>query len=113
MTERTYKIIMACKSAESGNVSDAVKEYLAKEYAEHVDTYNEIVLAGIMRETMYDYIDTCDKPSIFLREFERMLYKELMSVSERIARAFLNVRVKNRDGQYVNGFGELAEQEVT
>ena len=113
MTERTYKIIMACKAKEYCNIADAVKEYMSQECGSHVDDYHEVALAGIMQEAMYDYLDTCDKPSIFLRELNNIVYGEFLSVGERIARAFTLVRVKNRDGQYVNGFGEWAEKEVT
>ena len=111
MTERTYNIIMACKAKEYCNISDAVKEYMAKECASSVDDYHETALAGIMQEVMYDYIDTCDKPSSFLRDLNNIINGELLSVGERIARAFVLVRVKNRDGQYVNGFGEWAKKE--
>ena len=113
MTKQTYDIIMSCKSKPYCNVADAVKEYMSQECGSNVDAYHEVALAGIMEQAMYDYIDTCDKPSSFLRELNGIIHGELLSVGERIARAFLLVRVKNRDGQYVNGFGEWAEKEVT
>lgn len=108
MKERTYKIIMACKSHGSGDVIDAVRTYMAKECMVNEIDYEEVTLSKIMLEAMYDYLDSCDRPSSFMREFMAIFYGEYLSIGERIARAFLTVRVRNNDGKYVNGFGEWA-----
>ena len=112
MTERTYKIIMACKQAEGCNVTDAVKAYMSKECMCPESHYDELTTNRIMFEAMCDYLDSCDKPSVFMRELKDVYHGSDLSTGERIAITFLNVRVKNRDGQYVNGFGEWAENEV-
>lgn len=112
MTEHTYKIIMACKSAESCNVINPVKAYMSQECMCPEDHYDEFTMNRIMFEAMCDYLDSCDRPSVFMRELKDVFNGSNLSMGERIARAFLNVRVKNRNGQYVNGFGEWEEREV-
>lgn len=111
MTERTYKIIMACKSAEGCNVTDAVKAYMSKECMCPADHYDEFNMNRIMFAAMCDYLDSCDMPSVFMLELKDVFNGSNLSMGERIARAFLNVRVRNRNGQYVNGFGEWAATE--
>lgn len=112
MTERTYNIIMACKNAESGDITNAVKEYMSKECDVSIDEYIQPVISNIMEEAMYDYIDTCDKPSTFFRYFSEWgNFYSNVSLGEKIAIAFKGVRVKDRNGNYVNGFGEWAEKE--
>ena len=113
MTERTYKIIMACKRATGYNITDAVKAYMSKECMCPEHHYDEWTINGIMFTAMCDYLDSCDKPSVFMQELKNVYHGSDLSTGERIAIAFLNVRVKKRDGQYVNGFGEWAEKEVT
>ena len=112
MTERTYNIIMACKKAEDGDLIDAVKQYMAKECNVPITAYSQVNMSRIMESALYDYIDTCDKPNQFLRDFFEWLgyYGLNVSLGEQIAIAFKTVRVKDRNGNYVNGFGEWAEK---
>ena len=57
---------------------------------------------------MYDYIDTCDKPSAFLSLFNNVYDRNCMSLAERIAIAFTLVKVRDNSqgGKYINGFNE-------
>lgn len=103
MTERTFNIVMACKEPVSCNVCDAVKSYMAQECGCDIETYSESTLAPIMLEAMYDYLDTCDKPSIFMREYNSQ-FKNHLSTAERIARTFRMVQVRD-EFSCVNGFG--------
>lgn len=110
MTERTYNIIMACKNAKRSDLISAVAEYMAKECSCPIEAYTQSVISDIMETAMYDYIDSCDKPSIFLRYFiEWGFFNNRVSFGEKIAIAFRGVQVKNRNGNYVNGFGEWAK----
>lgn len=108
MTERTFNIIMACKrrSENTADVIDGVKAYMAEECNCPIYYYSEYKMSEIMRTAMYDYIDTCDKPSTFMRLFDDVFDKEHISLGERIARAFTLVRVRSDGNHYVNGFGE-------
>ena len=105
MTERTFNIIMACKNANRYNVCDSVKEYMSQECDCEIEVYSEVTLARIMLEAMYDYLDSCDKPSVFMREFNDIYYLEQLSTAEHIARTFSLVQVRD-DGVPINGFGE-------
>lgn len=106
MTERTYNIIMACKNRKRyANCIESVREYIAKECMDPIHYYDENTMSRIMKEAMYDYIDTCDRPSAFFRSMETIFGYENFSVGEKIGRAFVLVRVRNND-KYVNGFGE-------
>lgn len=109
MTERTFNIIMACKHRPEtvANVMDSVRDYMSKECDCPIDYYDESRMAVIMKIAMYDYIDTCDKPSGFLSTMEGIIGKEHLSLGEHIARAFTIVRVRdNGSNHYINGFGE-------
>ena len=109
MTERTYKIIMACKQHESGDCVDAVKALLVDQYKNDPAFCGQQPISINMIEAMYDYLDTCDRPSAFLRDLADIYQSEYLSIGERIGRAFMLVRVKRGD-QYVNGFGKWAEK---
>ena len=111
MTERTYNIIMACKNAEHKDLVDAVKECLAKECNVSASDYCQADISRIMEAALCDYIDTCDKPSAFLNIFFEWqnYYGFSISFGEQVAIALRAVRVKDRNGNYINGFGEWAE----
>lgn len=112
MTEKTYNIIMACKDVGSGDITNTVKEYLSKECNEPISAYTQSVISDIMEVAMYDYIDSCDKPSTFLRFFtEWGNFYSGVSLGEKIAIAFRGVRVRDRNGNYINGFGEYIKGE--
>ena len=67
----------------------------------------EEVLTKIVLEAAYDYIDTCDKPSTFLRLMHGCAMGAIRQVSllERICYAFEIVQVHG-NGRYINGFKE-------
>lgn len=106
MTEKTYNIIMACKRCEYYDLTDEVKSYLSEYSKTPIAYFNQNKMNRIMVDAMYDYIDTCDRPSAFLMLLSEIHGCHTISVGERIARAFKLTSVRNRDGQYVNGFGK-------
>lgn len=109
MTERTYNIIMACKRHDkSASIVDAAKEYMSHECNCPIEHYSERHMCSIMFEAMCDYLDTCDKPSTFIRLLDQVYDKAYISFGEQIAIAFQLVRVR-KDDHYVNGFGEWAK----
>ena len=87
---------------------DAAKEYMAWECNCPFASYSERDMSKIMFTAMCDYIDSCDKPSSFIRAMDDIFFKEYLSLGEQIARAFQLVRVK-KDDHYINGFGEWAK----
>ena len=109
MTERTFNIIRACKGTlypEIKSKIDRVKTYMSVECDCPIEAYTDGVMEDIIVEAMYDYIDTCDKPSIFLREIRDYIDKKA-TLTQRICDAFSVTRVRNSDGKYINGFADF------
>lgn len=106
MTQRTFNIIRACKHPRDNmeRLVDSVKQYMSEECDCPLEHYTDNRMNGIMFEAMCDYIDTCDKPSVFLRQIENIYDKEKYNYAELIAIAFQLVQVKDNERQYINGF---------
>lgn len=106
MKQSTYNIIMACKRCEYYDFTQGIKEYLSQHTNTPIQYYSQGEMNKIMISAMYDYIDTCDRPSSFLHTLREVHDAHTLSIGERIARAFYLVRVCEKDGNFVNGFGE-------
>ena len=59
----------------------------------------------IMVDAVYDYIDTCDRPSTFLQLMRECIAKDV-NLAQRICITFTLVKVRNDSGEYINGFKE-------
>lgn len=108
MTQRTCNIILACKGSlypEIDSRIERVKAYMSDVCACPKEWYTDKEVESIMVNAVYDYIDTCDKPSTFLRLMYDCIAKDV-SLTQRICIAFTLVKVKN-DDEYVNGFKEV------
>lgn len=109
MTERTFNIIRACKGTlypEIESKIDRVRTYMSEECGCPIEEYTDVEMENIVVEAMYDYIDTCDKPSTFLRQIRDCVIKDT-TVIQRICNAFGVTRVRNAEGKYVNGFADF------
>lgn len=107
MTQRTCNIIRACKGSlysEIDNRIERVKAYMSEECLCEKECYTDEIMESIMIEAVYDYIDTCDRPSSFLRQIRECVAKNI-SLTQKICIAFTLVQVR-RDGEYINGFKE-------
>ena len=110
MTERTVRIILACKGmiySDNEDIIDRVRSYMSEECMCPKEYYTEEVLTRIVLNAVYDYIDTCDRPSTFLRLMDGCAMSAIRHVSllERICYAFEIVQVQG-NGKYINGFKE-------
>lgn len=109
MTERTCNIIRACKGSLHPEIEDRimrVKTYMAEECGCDIDEYTDDVTESIMKTAMYDYVDTCDRPSAFLRLMYDCIEPKLTLI-EKICHAFTFVKMKDSStDEYVNGFKE-------
>ncbi len=107
MEKRTANIIMACKGNFKARVSglDGAICYMSHITGTPKRHYVGECIESIMLEAMYDFIDTCDKPSVFLRNIYECKHPN-STLAMRISNAFIDTRVKNRNGDYVNGFSE-------
>lgn len=109
MTERTFNIIRACKGTlypEIESKIDRVRTYMSEECGCPIEEYTDVEMENIVVEAMYDYIDTCDKPSTFLRQIRDCVIKDT-TLTQRICNAFGVTRVRNAEGKYVNGFADF------
>lgn len=110
MTQRTCNIIKACKKPQkykTDNEVEAVKRYMSIECNCPIERYTDGIIENIMLEAMYDYIDTCDCPSFFLREMNTLYNADKLDVATKIARTFVLVQVKaDKDENWINGFYE-------
>ncbi len=107
MTQRTCNIIRCCKGTlypEISNRIERIKMYMSEECAYPIECYTDREIESILASAVYDYIDTCDKPSAFLRDIIECIPRSL-TLAERICSAFTLVQVKGNSG-YVNGFKE-------
>lgn len=106
MTQRTFNIIRDCKGAlypEIENQIDRVRKYMSEECDCPIEVYTDEATENIVVNAMYDYIDTCDRPSTFLRQVRECMVKDL-TLTERICIAFSLTRVRNAEGKFINGF---------
>lgn len=129
MEKRTFDIIMACKGQFS-RIDCDINSNLAKlspcerviayMYPAELNPYECVIaymsqecdrpksayeMEKIMFDAMCDYLDTCDKPSYFMRMLMDIAGKEIYNRSEQIAIAFRLTQVKDDNG-YINGFGK-------
>ena len=102
---------MACKGQTFADIKGAyerTKEFLADYSKCPKDIYTDEKMYGIMFETMCDYLDSCDKPSFFMREMDNVYKKEERCFADIVCCALQMVEVKesNADGEFrfVNGF---------
>lgn len=115
MTQRTCDIIMACK----GNMGLSIIQYSAIERVKRylswlckcpLETYSSQIMEKIISEALFDYVDTCDKPSAILRRITDIT-PEPLSIAEKIAIAFVLEDVSAGINEYMNGFTkELIKQ---
>ena len=111
MEQRTLNIINVCKGHSkywegAKDTLQAVKNYMAEECGCEIEVYTEKVITDIMYTAMKDYLDCCDKPSFFLYNLERVIVSNPNNLAERIAHAFSIVTVRDKEGNYINGFDE-------
>ena len=107
MTQRTCNIILACKGSLYPKIEsriERVKTYMSEECLCEKEYYTDREMESIMMDAVYDYIDTCGRPSTFLRLMKDCIAKDV-SLIQRICIAFTFVKVKN-DDEYINGFKE-------
>lgn len=111
MEQRTLDIIYLCKRHSNKywegayNCLDAIKNYIAEDCMLEVEWLSDRDMLDIMWDAMKDYIDHCNKPSLFLWKLKDVHLQE-ENLPLRIAIALSLVQVKDDNGSYVNGFDD-------
>lgn len=106
MTKRTCNIIRACKGRLYSDINgelNRVKAYMSEACDYPIEDYTDEQMEQIVLEAMCDYVDTCDKPSYFLRLVSNAGLGRNLTFTEKACIAFALVNVKDDNG-YINGF---------
>ena len=82
-----------------------IAAYLSRECACPMEDYNGFLLEEVLKEALFDYIATADKPGAELRNLFARGHMEEPTMSERIMTLFQLAQVR-RDGKLINGFTE-------
>lgn len=110
MEQRTCNIIMCCKGhcniggRMNMNCLESIAAYMSKECACPEKDYKGELMETILREALFDYFKTADRPSSDLRNLLQQYYTRNPDLSERIYTMFQLVDVRKDDGAYSNGF---------
>lgn len=112
MKQRTCNIIMCCKGhcqlEGAGETSmEAIAAYMSNECACPKEDYKGALMESILREALFDYLNSADKPGFELRQLLYQYATYHPSISERICTMFQLTRVRNDDGSYTNGFSDV------
>lgn len=119
MEQRTCNIIMCCKGhckldGADGTILGDIAAYMSHECACPKEDYNGRTLEWILREALFDYFATADKPGSELRQLLYQYASREPSLTERMIAVFQLCIVRNTDGSYTNGFTEklIAQSEI-
>ena len=112
MEQRTLNIIniLKCNTkylTYDGNTDmiEAIKQYMADECAYKAEWYTDRDMFDILYNAMLDYLDHCDKPSLFIRRLGDVMRGRMDSIALDIAATLSLVQVRDVNG-YVNGFDD-------
>ena len=84
-----------------------LREYLASENGSNEDAYTESELNTILKNAYVDYISTCDNPSNEIRRLLDYINSSgCHSLAWYIVMSLDMVRVRDDNGNYINGFDE-------
>lgn len=111
MEQRTLDIIRICKGGtgycKNGPIYDGIRNYLAEECMLLPEDYTDEDINYVLWEAMEDYLDHCNKPSSFLKDLRAVMRTHNWDIYHAIAVVFgPYVRVKDNNGNYVNGFDD-------
>lgn len=118
MEQRTCNIIMCCKGhcnldGADGTPMGDIAAYMSHECACPKEDYKGSLMESILREALFDYFATADKPGFELRQLFQQYALHNPSLSERMITVFQLSRVRDDNG-YVNGFTDklIAQSEI-
>lgn len=110
MEQRTCNIIVACKNnatkftSKDTSTFNAIAKYMGDECAYPWELYGYRQMEDILLDALYDFIDGADKPSFELRQIFDTSAFAGRTLIDRIITMFALTKVRNKYGEYVNGF---------
>lgn len=110
MSDRTLNIIHAIKQY-SFMWDNAIKYYMSNLTGQDIEDYSESDLYKILKEAFLDYLKTCDNPSYAVRLLLEANERDgSSSIASKIASVLIIQQVKDKNGNFVNGFRELIKE---
>ena len=111
MKQRTCNIIMCCKghcrlAGDRASSMESIVAYMSNECDCPKEDYKGRLMELILREAMFDFFASADKPGYELRQLFYQYATQQPSLSERICTMFQPTNVRNDNGDYTNGFTE-------
>ncbi|MCI9433309.1 hypothetical protein AALB19_00375 [Oscillospiraceae bacterium 50-58] len=111
MEQRTCNIIMCCKGhcqleGAGETPMEAIAAYMSHECDCPKEDYKGALMESILREALFDYIATADKPGFDLRQLFYQYALREPTLSERICTMFQLVKVRDDSFGCTNGFSE-------
>lgn len=107
MNKRTLRIINICKCNTRYNVGksqqEAIISYLSEVHKMPIEFYTETELTRILKEVFYDFLDSCDKPSYYLKEIDRFIIHASYNGAIIDVLALIDVYDTGED-KWINGF---------
>lgn len=112
MRPEIMRLVRSLKQ-DKGSTIWIVTKWLAEQNGGEQQFYNLEDVKLTLRETLIDYFNSCDDPRAEFRRLMHMYEWDLFLTSDvAIWASFLrNCQVKDKDGNYINGFGEAIEYE--
>ena len=118
MEQRTCNIIMCCKGhckleGAGDTPMESIAAYMSHECGCPKEDYKGNLMESILREALFDYFATADKPAFELRQLLQQYASYNPSLSERMITVFQLSKVRDDNG-YVNGFTDklIAQSEI-
>lgn len=107
MSDRTLGLIYAIKRHDF-RWDNAIKYYMSDISGCDFEAYSESDLYEILREALLDYLKVCDNPSDVVRLLlETNEHGGNSSMANKIAVVLMIQQVKDKNGNFINGFREF------
>lgn len=119
MLKETEHFIKALKHGltnddNSKSLRDVAINYLSAWSGTPKEAYNEVNLYSVVLTYFLDYLDTSDTPSVIIRKYlDSQRFRSYLPSEKNktkvddMLNALYLTQVKNKDGEYINGFTEI------
>ena len=111
MEQRTLDIIRICKGdtkyCTKDSIYDGIRNYIVDECMINPSHCTDTDIDIVLWKAMTDYLDHCDKPSVFMWYLKTIMDIHSLEIHCSIAVVFGSyTQVKDKHGNYVNGFDD-------
>lgn len=110
MENKTFAIIAICKgntkyTAAGIKVEDGIRHFLSDRCLVPINYFRVSDVDKAVKDAFYDFLDTCDRPSTYLREVDNIMSAPIKPTryTSAVCAVLANVDVMN-GATYINGF---------